>query len=253
MMRTSLQSLVALSLVAAVLLAAAMTALPAWADATTTYSVEDWVLAQGSCTDLDNDTVCGEDPDDLYVPPTRNFLGWTDPAQGRLSGIDYAGVAARYLEYECAQSIDLETSFGGSVKARDVGDGQALVTVVLHTKNALAWVSDDPNGTYDFANTPLLFGARAGDVCTDGATPSVVDTTLKVQYYAPLDDPIVDIGTFAYPFRTLSFQASGKGLLADGSTGKLTVSEVGIFQTQSQSPSFDGFPVEFINLHPVGN
>lgn len=226
------------------------------ADGATQLSFDDWIAAQGSCEDLDADSTCGEDPDDLYVPPTRNFLGWTgndspDGVYDILGAVDYAGIAAAWLLDECDDAIDLGTTTSGSVTAHDIGDGQVLVSVRLHTTNALGWAGDNSDGDFNFATAPLLFGARPGDVCA-GATPGIMSSEMHVEYYADASAPYVDIGTFP-PMRTLSIHASGTGPLPDGSPARLTIRQTGPFQSHSHASSWDFFPAEALQIQPVGN
>jgi hypothetical protein len=138
-----------------------------------------------------------------------------------------------------------------------------LVSVRGHTNNAMAFVADDPARTFSAFSEPLLFGARQADVCA-GAQASLVDVEFKIEYYADASQPIVDNQYFGndpsdggfpddpFEFRSLMFRAHGDGTLADGSPARLTVNQTGIFQPHSNSPKYDGFPVEFINLHPTG-
>ena len=59
--------------------------------------------------------------------------------------MDYAGGANDYLKKHGYSSLNTKTD--GSVTQRPLPDGRVEVTVVLHTQNALTFISKwDPNG-----------------------------------------------------------------------------------------------------------
>jgi len=223
-------------------------------------SFEDWLAAQSTrCKDYDGDGTPCEPYEDQYIPANQSYVYFTAPAQGRVAVVDWLGISGRYLLDVC--DVDLGTTTTGTVTAHDVGNGEVLVSVRGHTQNAMAFVADDPN--LNPFSLPLLFGAREEDVCT-GAEASLVDVNFKVEYYTDASDPIVDNQYFGNPpsvggfpddpfqFRVLMIRVQGEGTLADGSPGRVMINQTGIFQPHSRSPKYDGFPVEFIDLHPVG-
>jgi len=219
-------------------------------------SFDDWLARQGTrCKDLDGDGNCCEPYDDQYIPANRSFINWFDPT-GRAVVIDYLGLSGSYLAASCG--VDLGTETTGTVTAHQVKDGRVLVSVRGHTRNALAYAVEgfDPNG-------PLLFGNREADVCS-GEPASVVDVEFVIQYYADASQPIADNQWFGNPppvgcettddpfeFRFLALRAEGIGTLPDGTPAVLIVNQTGTLQSNSQADNFDGFPVEFIELHPV--
>ncbi len=53
---------------------------------------------------------------------------------------------------------------------------------------------------------------------------------------------------------TLSFHATADGELSDGTPGRATVQQKGLFNTSGQGGALaDGFPVEIVDLQAVGN
>jgi hypothetical protein len=145
--------------------------------------IEDFVDAQGTFCIDDGMGGCF-----LFVPPIENFLGQSDPSSSLLSSVDYAGLADKWIGGAAPNGCEMSfgTTFSGGVTERALVDGRAAVHVVLHTQNALAWVTAE-----DF-NNPLLFGARAPDVC-NGAEPSLGRITMIVDFVntepgAPLPD-----------------------------------------------------------------
>jgi hypothetical protein len=219
----------------------------------------DWLARQGTrCKDLDGDTIPCEPYEDQYIPANRSYIYATSVAQGLIAVVDYLGISARYLKSVCG--VDLGTTTTGSITAVDTRDGRVLVSVRGQTKNAMAFVAEaDP--VLSAFSLPLLFGAREADVCA-GARASLVDVEYKIEYYTNAAQPIVDNQWFGNPpspigdpdepfdFRVVMIRAQGKGTMADGSTGRLVISQTGTLQSQSKAKSFDGFPVEFINLLP---
>jgi hypothetical protein len=233
-------------------LAVGLAAPPAFAGR---LSFDEWLARQGTrCKDLDHDGKCCEAFDDQYIPASKSYLYWFSP-DARNAVIDYLGLSAAYLKASCG--IDLGTSVAGSATAQSTRDGRVLVSVRGHTFNALAFVADgfDPTGM-------LLFGAREADIC-EGAAASLVDVEFGFEYYTDPAQPIVDLQWFGNPppvgcetadepfdFRRMHFRAHGDGLLPDGTPANLRVNQNGILQSQSKSKKFDGFPVEFIEIHP---
>jgi len=216
--------------------------------------IEDFVAAQGTaCLEFDGDpgTVC-----DLFVPPVANLVGWGDETCSIFALIDYAGVA------DAMTGGDFGTTFSGGVTERPLADGRAEVTVRLRTNHALAWAIDG----CDFSGGPIIFGERLPEVL-DGATPGFADSYLRVVFTntapgAPLPDLLaiffgmVEGGEVV----TLEMHASGNGPLADGSPGRLVVTETGLFGTNGGPAGFDahlgvsdGFPAEYVRVFPIGN
>jgi hypothetical protein len=53
-------------------------------------------------------------------------------------------------------------------------------------------------------------------------------------------------GAVPFTLKNLTYTASGPGPLADGTAGKLTISQVGHFNTSFMGANADAFPVEKI-------
>jgi hypothetical protein len=226
--------------------------------------ISDFISTKGTFCVPDGNGGC-----ELFVPPVANFIGWTDAAceaggsgAQRGASVDYAGLAEAYVRQASGGAISLGTSFSGRVIERRLRDGRAQVTVLLFTKNALAWVAEG----CDFLGA-LLFGNRAADV-TSGATPALADSFLQFVFTntapgAPLPDLIRFTRGFTLPGQALisaHFEATAKGNLntaygvAQGTPGLLKVSETGtFFRTHFKGAAADGFPAEFISLHVIGN
>lgn len=210
-------------------------------------SIDEFVAAQGTYCIDDGEGGCF-----LFVPPVENFLGWFDP-RGLGISVDYAGLADDYLEG------DLGTSFEGTVTERPLRGGGCLVRVMLHTRDALTWVIPwDPEDENPFGDNDLLFGARVTDI-EDGAEPALGDSLLILEYIAPeCGLPLLDLIELAfftpegYELRSVKFIASADGLLADGTPGRVHVTQVGLFHTGFHGAVADGFPVERITLAPGG-
>jgi hypothetical protein len=223
-------------------------------------SFEDWLAAQSTrCKDYDGDGMPCEPYEDQYIPANQSYLYATAPTQGRVAVVDWLGISGRYLLDVCA--VDLGTTTTGIVTAHNVGNGEVLVSVRGHTRNAMVFAADAPD--LNPFSLSILFGAREADICT-GAEASLADVEFKVEYYTDAADPIVDNQYFGNPpgaggfpddpfrFRVVMMRVHGEGTLPDGSPARVIINQTGILQSHGNSPKFDGFPVEFINIHRVG-
>jgi hypothetical protein len=237
---------------------------------TTTRPFSDWLSTQG--------TFCaapfGVGGGCLFVPPVPNYVAWTSGlggsssqnTQNRFTLIDYAGLANAWIESQSAGAVSLGTQVSGTVTERALDDGSAEVTVLVHTKNALAWViSGDGKGNYDTARGPLLFGHRAQDVLA-GGDAVLGNCNLEVVFIntapgAPLPD-LVQLTVAAAPgtrFTFEAFQANATGTLranfgvSDGTPGREQVTQTGVLSSQgSGGPRHDFFPAEHIDLFVIG-
>jgi hypothetical protein len=201
----------------------------------------------------------------LFVPPIENFIGASDPDKLRLASVDYAGLANDWIEDESGGAVSFGTEMSGTVIERPLADGRAEVHVILKTKNALTWVVDDPDQTFDF-NGPLLFGNRAPDVLNEGKEPALGDSFLEVKFIntapgAPLPD-LIQLLVFPEEgqeqmFFALRARARGElhelfGVL-EGTPGRATVVQTGLFMKDDFKGAVeDNFPVERIDLKVVG-
>ncbi len=239
------------------------------AGATTQRPLDDFLSAQGSFC-IDN----GVGGCLLFVPPDPNFVGWSTmivppklpivpsrPEIPLFAGVDYAGLADAY-------ALGDEPQMSGMVTERILNDGRAEVTVMLHTKNANAWVIDlDLSGDVldQIANKPTLFGHRPIDV-VNGAPQALGDSLLHVRFInpapgAPLPDlvQLVNFGVPGIELTFLAFNMSATGPLteeygvAEDTPGRCTIVQKGLVQKAGQSRALtDGFPVETINLSVIG-
>jgi hypothetical protein len=177
----------------------------------------------------------------LFVPPVPNFLGSNDPAADLGMSVDYAGLA------DAACGGIAGTTFAGEVKETELPDGRALVSVELRTSNAITWVIDGEEGTFDFAAGPVLFGTRwtdEGGVCVFDKPPTLGESELNTTFIipepgAPLPDSIalavVALGLGdAFPDQipeglellTFDFEATAQGELAGGTPAKAETKQV---------------------------
>src|SRR4051794_9107000 len=204
-------------------------------------TIEDFVAAQRQSVCFPNFEPAGSCPSEgLFVPPAPNYQGWSAPtghnrtcsfSKGevcRYALVDYAGVADAYLRAAAQGALDLGTTFAGSVKVDPASGGCVQVAVKLRTHNALTFVTkltrfDDATGEDSiFAASPLLFGARVGDV-VQGAQPALGDSVLHIRYLANAAEPLPNLVRILMPtLRTgceelefLRFQADARS--AEGS------------------------------------
>jgi hypothetical protein len=217
-----------------------------------------------------------------FTPPASAQLGAStalDKAPVRFALLDYTGLTAKYLLNN--HGIQLGTTVAGTVHERPLADGRALVTVDLHTKNALGWAIDfDPAGpASQFNDSPLLFGWRAQDLIADPSrTPALGDEHFRVVFTntypgAPLPDlvcinqgpdcPNVAPCPSGFELEFLTAQASITGPLhelaglgPEGTTGRLTVTQTGLIQPAIRNgfkgALADAFPAERVELRRIG-
>ena len=214
--------------------------------------IEEFVAAQGTFCIDDGMGGCF-----LFIPPAENFFGWGDPARGICSAFDYAGLANKAIKAATGGAVDLGTTTSGSVTERPLPDGRAEVDVVLQTWNANTFGQSACN---DFNTDPLTFGARPADVIA-GAEAALGNGTFHVKFIntAP-GAPLPDLLQLAFApeegqeFLMLSIHYTAFGKLhspsgfAEGTPGRLTCIQTGLFFTGFHGAVGDGFPAESIIL-----
>ena len=237
--------------------------------------IADFLSAQGSyfmVTNNEGNVDCvlshtrgpGDGDGFLWVPPIRNFVGWSDPSPARpyFLSMDYAGLAEAWLN---ANGMSLGTTISGSISELALPDGRAQVSVVLLTQNALAWAGDMTTG--GFADGELVFGYRAPDVLA-GAPPALGDCLLQVTFInsAP-SAPLPDLQELMFcrfeDLLVMSASITAKGALRetfgvpDGTPGMLQTRQTGLISVSGTANgnsrvARDAFPAERITIKPVG-
>jgi len=204
---------------------------------TTHRPIMDFVDAQGH--------VSFGPPGTQQVAGVADFVGFTDTKRNRAISADYAGLADKALNGA------LGTTFDGDITERDVAGGRILVHVVLHTDNELMWVIpfDFNSNANQFGENPLLFGARPADILA-GAVPALGSSTFTLDFLtdqrgAPLPD-LEELAFHTNDLLSIRFVAEADGFFADGSAGKVQVTQVGIFDNGFHGAVGDGFPAESI-------
>jgi hypothetical protein len=213
---------------------------------TTHRPISEFVDAQGTfCVD-DGAGGCV-----IFVPPVANFVGFTDTVHDLGISVDYAGLS------EVPLGGTLGTAFSGTISERTVKDGSVIITIHLHTTNALTYVIpfDPTSPANQFGENPLLFGARVSDIINSGATPALADSKLDLEFTNTAPGlPIPDFEQLLFApapgqqLLSITFEATATGTFTDGTPGKVHVIERGIFHNGFHGAVADGFPAEFINL-----
>lgn len=230
--------------------------------------LSDFIGAQGTTT--------------CFTPPAPSQLGGSSALNKppvRFALADYTGLTAEYLSANF--DISLGTTVSGTVSERPLADGRALVTVNLHTRDALTWaINFDPSApASQFNNNPLLFGSRAQDLIADPTlTPALADVHLRAVFTipapgAPLPDlvcinqgpdcPNVAPCPEGFEIDFLTFQANAEGPLhalaglgPEGTPGRLTMTQIGLIKPAINNgfkgALADAFPVEKIELRATG-
>jgi len=214
---------------------------------TTHRPISEFIDAQGTFCIDDGAGGCT-----IFVPPVANFVAFTDTVHDLGISFDYAGLSDDPL------GGTLGTTFSGTITERTVRDGSVIITIHLHTSNALVYVIpfDPTDPGNQFGTKPLIFGTRANDVLA-GAEPTLGDSHFMLEFTnsAP-GRPIPDFEQLLFapePGQALlsaTFEGTASGHFADGSPGKVHVIEKGIFHNGFHGAVADGFPAEFINFTP---
>ena len=162
-----------------------------------------------------------------------------------------------------ANTLKLGTEFAGSVKVRELADGTAHVTVVLHTTNAICWGSqwDDslpgPNKyVAAFGYSPLLVyrdkkPAALGSGLTklEFTMPSV-DTALPEFFQLMSDlDPDYHPLSVTTELNCTGALRAGSGY-AEGTPGAAHVTQVWL--NRLLCPAGDCWPAEVVKFWPTG-
>ncbi len=139
------------------------------------------------------------------------FLLWEDSPRTRLMYVDYYGYQNSLLD------LGIGTTTDGVVTESRQEDGRIRVHVVLHTSNALIWVTDDPvvlPGIPKFGHTPMEVQA--------GAAPALGDSTLTADFLMP-QGPLPDFCQLVFKptdgqqLLSFRFTAGAEGALRAGS------------------------------------
>jgi hypothetical protein len=222
--------------------------------------IDDFVSMQGTFCFPDGVGGCL-----VFVPPVANFVGWSTVIENRVASVDYAGLADVAIQTLSGGTKSFGTATEGSITERPLADGRAEVFVRLHTTNALIWaIPGDGAGNFDFGNAPLLFGYRVPDVLA-GATPALGEASLDIKFINPAPGrPLPDLlQLLAFPEAgqeviQIGFTAHGNGALrppfgvAEGTPGRLSITERLLLNTAFKGATADGFPVERVELRVVG-
>jgi hypothetical protein len=217
-------------------------------------SISDFVSAQGTFVSAPGAPVT------FCFPNTGCAVGFFSPSQNRATFVDYAGLADAFIRQSSGGTVSLGTGFSGSVTERPLADGRAEVTVVLLTDNALTWVVDG----LDLADGTFLFGNHPADVLR-GAPPALGSAQLLLKFInsapgAPLPN-IPQLAFFPEPGQEslqVGFRAGSSGVLhaafgvSEGTSGRMTVTQTGLFMAGFHGAVADGFPAEYVNLKVVG-
>jgi hypothetical protein len=186
----------------------------------------------------------------LQVPPAPNYVVWTDPFAGAFVSFDYAGLANKAL------GDTLGTTWTGSINEVLQQDGSVVDTIILHTDNALTWVS-----TGSFFQGTILFGHTTTQVAA-GAQASLGSCTLHLVLQGPAGAPLPDLveaecGCGAWSFVSISFEGEATGTLPSGSPARVQVTQVGLIEVNgvanpNSRVGLDAFPAEHIHIQATG-
>jgi len=143
----------------------------------------------------------------------------------------------------------------GRLTIREMADGRAHVSALIHTRGGLCW------GTQGGV---LAFGASPRSVST-GATAALGDGVTQFEFLMPsvgsdLPDYFTELGSDMYPILSMRTAVNCAGELKPGSgypagtPGSAHTTQVALFATgvPSGCPAEDCWPVELVNFKPTG-
>jgi hypothetical protein len=190
----------------------------------TTRPLSDFLDAQGTTS--------------KFFPPVKDMVAWTGSPSGNppvinFGLVDYAGLANAYIENTTGTSLGTDVS--GTVTECARADGTALISVDLHTENALGFaqsIQDLENNHFNFLQTPTIFGAKAQDVVA-GADPALGSADFRTTFVIPHPgDPLPNIRIAFQDNKpdvrpiTLDFSSTTGGTLPDGTGASMRIQQV---------------------------
>lgn len=248
-MRTKATTCVPVAFMAAAAIGTNVAGLPP----TVQRPISDFVDAQGTYCIDDGMGGCL-----LFCPPVANYFCWTNPPAGPLAKnacFDYAGLDDQWITAASGGVVSFNTQFSGTITEKPLPDGRAVVSVRLHTENALTWAADCPFGFCpDPCAAPIVFGNRVTDVLA-GADASFGSSILRVKFIntapgAPMPD-LIQLVFFPESGQELiwvAFVGTAEGTTPDGATACLHATQTGLFMTGFHGAVSDGFPAEVIDI-----
>jgi len=199
----------------------------------------------------------------VQTAPVPDYLAWTDPADGVMIAVDYAGIANAWTQTQSGGAVSYGTTISGRVIERPLADGRAEVQIIIHAQNALSYVV-----AFDAVNGPdysdVRFGSLAPDALASGDA-ALGDCDFQIRIintapHAPLPDLfdafVLGNADPRVGLEFISFNARADGTLhagaiqgvPDGTPGQAATAQVGIFTNGFHGAVGDGFPVERVDL-----
>jgi hypothetical protein len=208
---------------------------PEWSRKRGQRPIEDFISAQGTTSVFYQGPFAPGLPDYAVGFTTANCPGeFCQYPTSRIVVVDYAGGANKYLKKHGYGS--LETKTDGSITERLLPDRRAEVTVVLHTTNALTFVS-----TWDYSlpsppesaeTNTRLFGSSVQDLFRDPSSRPALGNSDLVMIFknprlgAPMPDLVKLFAFGAYPnieLTSVYLSVDAAGPLPDGTQAHCTV------------------------------
>jgi hypothetical protein len=154
-------------------------------------------------------------------------------------------------------------SYSGKVTERPLADGRTLITVTLRSSNAITYVWEDVEP--EWWEGPMLFGHRSTEILA-GAEPTYGSFTAQFRYItaAQPGDPMEDALDVIFEpdegheLVMIRFSGHAFGPLredsgwAEGTPGRASNQQVGLFQARGGGAVEDDFPTEGVRLQAVG-
>jgi hypothetical protein len=199
----------------------------------------------------------------VNTAPVPDYLAWTDLADGVMMAVDYAGIANAWTEAQTGGLVSYGTQISGTITERPRADGRADVQILVRATNALSYVV-----AYDAVNGPdysdVKFGNLAPAALSTGAA-GLGECTFQIRIVntAP-GDPLPDLfdafvlgnadPRLELVFISFAGRATGPlhaGAIAgapEGTPGRASVIQTGLFMSGFHGAVGDGFPAERVSL-----
>jgi hypothetical protein len=199
----------------------------------------DWLSAQGNV----NPGNCAS-----------TVTGWLTADFATFARADYSGKICDCITANGGPVFTPE--FSGTVTERDLPDGTVEILVIHHFTNTHVVARDQTLGGNP---APAILGYNATELFGHPELQSAVASgTIKVKFIiAHPGDPLPDLATIN--FLSVSARYQGSGPLraafgaAEGTPGKLLVSQTGLFNIPGQGDGVaDSYPAELVRVFKAG-
>jgi hypothetical protein len=148
--------------------------------------------------------------------------------------------------------LDVGTTVDGKVTIRELANGRAHVSILIHTNNAICW-----GYQFDGEDYPWAFGYEPWDVADGVGAASLGEATIKREFTIEHpNDPLLNFDNDESVSAVVNCRGElryGSGF-PDGTPGRAHTTQKGLFLNEipKNCPAGDCWPVENVFFKPVG-